>query len=192
LADLFFHFIPFPFLFVARPFLLNRIKGKEFSISGLLGSPDLALTLGSQPSLAIFRLAPQDYHRYHSPITGIIGPITKIPGALYTVNPQAINTSLSVYTSNQRWIVPITAVNGKTIYVVAVGAMLVGSNTFSVTEGDTVNKGDELGWFSYGGSTVIAVLPEGIAQWDEDLKAKSCQTMETLVRVGEQVGRLKL
>ena len=37
-------------------------------------------------ALCIFRLAPQDYHRFHSPVDGVVGPMTYIAGEYYTVN----------------------------------------------------------------------------------------------------------
>jgi len=51
-------------------------------------------------------LAPQDYHRFHSPVKGTIGKMTLIDGEYYTVNPQAIRTGLDVYGENIRKIVP--------------------------------------------------------------------------------------
>jgi phosphatidylserine decarboxylase len=63
------------------------IKGREFSVARLLGdaykSQADRYTGGA---LAIFRLAPQDYHRFHSPVDGTIGPMTFISGEYYTVN----------------------------------------------------------------------------------------------------------
>jgi phosphatidylserine decarboxylase len=63
------------------------IKGREFTVARLLGE-----SLREQAdkynggALAIFRLAPQDYHRFHSPIDGTIGEMTFISGEYYTVN----------------------------------------------------------------------------------------------------------
>lgn len=63
------------------------IKGREFTVSRLLGD-----TYKRQAeryhggAAAIFRLAPQDYHRFHSPVDGTIGSMTCIPGEYYTVN----------------------------------------------------------------------------------------------------------
>lgn len=37
-------------------------------------------------ALAIFRLAPQDYHHFHSPVEGKIGPMVYIAGEYYTAN----------------------------------------------------------------------------------------------------------
>ena len=59
--------------------LLNRIKGDEFSVARLLYDkdeknppPEYAIDFGGGASLAIFRLAPADYHRFHSPVDGTI------------------------------------------------------------------------------------------------------------------------
>ena len=63
------------------------IKGREFTVARLLGNvykDQAERYLGG--ALVIFRLAPQDYHRFHSPVDGTIGPMTYIPGEYYTVN----------------------------------------------------------------------------------------------------------
>lgn len=67
----------------------------------------------------------------------------------------------------------------------------MGSISFSpqVAEGYSAEKGDELGWFSYGGSTVITVFPEGFIEFDQDLTTQSEGKMEVLVRVGESTLR---
>jgi phosphatidylserine decarboxylase len=85
------------------------IKGRDFTIEKLLGpyggeaakfsegavgvrphSPpaaSMSLTFfalsGCFPQ-QIFRLAPQDYHRFHVPVDGKIGKILKVEGAYYT------------------------------------------------------------------------------------------------------------
>lgn len=63
------------------------IKGREFTVSRLLGDAykDQAERYNGG-ALAIFRLAPQDYHRFHSPVEGKIGPMKYIAGEYYTVN----------------------------------------------------------------------------------------------------------
>ena len=63
------------------------IKGREFTVARLLGDAYKGQTERYQGgALAIFRLAPQDYHRFHSPVDGTIGPMTYISGEYYTVN----------------------------------------------------------------------------------------------------------
>lgn len=118
-----------------------------------------------------------------------------IHGELYTVNPQAINEDLNVFTLNKRSVMRITADfgNGKKgdVVFVAVGAMLVGSIGWSKKTGDTVQKGEELGWFQYGGSTTICVFPESSGiKFDEDIAANSQKSMETLVRVGMEIAKV--
>ena len=63
------------------------IKGRDFTVSRLLGNAyrDEAEKYNGG-ALAIFRLAPQDYHRFHSPVDGVVGAMTYISGEYYTVN----------------------------------------------------------------------------------------------------------
>ena len=74
------------------------------------------------------------------------------------------------------------------IAVVAVGALLVGSIVWAKGEGERIEKGEELGWFRYGGSTVVLVMPEGLV-FDMDLMNCSSDKLEMLVKAGEQIGR---
>jgi len=76
--------------------------------------------------------------------------------------------------------------------LVAVGAMLVGSIGWSKVGGQEVQKGEDLGFFQYGGSTTILIAPEGKVTWDADLVRASETPVETLVKVGERIGRINL
>ncbi|CAF4295717.1 unnamed protein product, partial [Adineta steineri] len=72
---------------------------------------------------------------------------------------------------------------------VAIGALLVGSVNFTVQPYQAVEKGDELGYFAYGGSTVAIIFKAGMVKWDDDLHHNSSNSMETLVRMGERIGQ---
>jgi len=85
-------------------------------------------------SIAIFRLAPQDYHRFHSPVQGSVAkePV-KIGGTYFTVNPMAVNENLDVFTENVRMVNVINLEQGQQgprneafdqAVFVAVGALL--------------------------------------------------------------------
>ncbi|KAF8518218.1 phosphatidylserine decarboxylase-domain-containing protein [Gautieria morchelliformis] len=166
------------------------IKGREFTVSRLLG--DRYKDQGQKyvgGALAIFRLAPQDYHRFHSPVDGIIGPMTYVSGEYYTVNPQAIRTSLDVYGENARKIVPIDSPVFGRVFAVCIGAMMVGSILTTVEEGDHVTRGQEFGYFAFGGSTIVLLFEKGFVQWDEDLLVNGRASLETLVRVGMRIGK---
>lgn len=61
-----------------------------------------------------------------------------------------------------------------------------------------MHRGDELGYFAYGGSTVIAIFPPDFITFDEDLVERSVpdnsngggnRAVETLVKVGYSLGR---
>ena len=151
-------------------------------------------------AIAISRLAPQDYHRWHSPVDGVIESITEIPGTYYTVNPQAINEAgaLNVFCENRRSVMIVRRKIGSSqssssvFAIVAVGAMLVGSIKYNpgIVVGAEIRRGQCLGAFQYGGSTVIALSPRGEVVFDADLVANSTdKCCETLVKVGWRIGR---
>ncbi|WWC87282.1 phosphatidylserine decarboxylase [Kwoniella dendrophila CBS 6074] len=174
------------------------IKGKQFTLASLFTGDDETETRfaevqnDSSAAVSVARLAPQDYHRFHSPVEGVIGDIKDI----HAVNPQAINEDLNVFTLNKRSVMLIHANFGPgresvPIVFVAVGAMLVGSIGWSKKPGDKVAKGEELGWFQYGGSTTITVFPSASGvKFDEDLVKNSEHQLETLVRVGMEIGKV--
>ncbi|KAK9735194.1 hypothetical protein RND81_04G189700 [Saponaria officinalis] len=163
------------------------IKGRKFSVQGLLGK-DISASPFIDGALVIFRLAPQDYHRFHFPVSGTIERFVHIPGCLYTVNPIAVNSTCNVFAENKRVVSIIsTACFGKVAYI-AIGATMVGSISFTRKEGEHVQKGDEFGYFSFGGSTVICVFEKGAINVDKDLLDNSARSLETLVRVGMTLG----
>jgi len=157
------------------------IKGREFTVGRMLGD-----YYGQQAkdyeggSLAIFRLAPQDYHRYHSPIDGVMGREEYISGAYFTVNAIAIRSPLSVYTENVRLVSEIVSpVFGKVMNV-WIGAMMVASINQTLHEGDDVKRGDEIGYFAFGGSTIVVVFPPNTVVWDPDLVENSKNAVSSL------------
>lgn len=169
------------------------IKGRNFSVAKLFNGnfESLEHTDLFKPdacSLAIFRLAPQDYHRFHCPVDGVIGKIKYIEGEYYTVNPMAIRSELDVFGENVRVVIPITTREFGTVVMVAVGAMMVGSTVLTRVEGDTVKRGEEIGYFKFGGSTVILLFEKSLITFDNDIVKNSLSCIETLVRVGQSIG----
>ena len=127
------------------------IKGREFSIARLLGNayPEDAKRYVNG-SLGIFRLAPQDYHRFHMPVDGVLDTPRLIAGEYYTVNPMAIRSALDVYGENIRVIVPVDSVAHGRVMIVCVGAMMVGSTVITAKPGQRLRRTDELGYFKFG------------------------------------------
>ncbi|OQD89987.1 hypothetical protein PENANT_c002G00813 [Penicillium antarcticum] len=165
------------------------VKGREFSIERLLGNayPEDAARYRNG-AVGVFRLAPQDYHRFHIPVDGIMGEPKTIEGEYYTVNPMAIRSALDVYGENVRILVPIDSVAHGRVMVVCVGAMMVGSTVITRKAGEKVGRAEELGYFKFGGSTLLVLFEEGKVNFDRDLADNSKGPLETLIRVGMSVG----
>ncbi|GAA6061752.1 hypothetical protein JCM10212_000732 [Sporobolomyces blumeae] len=178
------------------------IKGTHFTLEELLGDSRLAKQM-RDGCVAIFRLAPSDYHRYHSPVDGIVGRTKHLSGTYYTVNSLIVRDKrFNPLGQNKRDVTVIsTSLPGGGTFPVAfvqVGALLVSSIRQSVPRGAVVRRGDELGYFAYGGSTIVLVTPKDTVEWDADLVANSRgdndQTLqlETRVKVGERIGRWRV
>ncbi|GAA5885843.1 hypothetical protein JCM16303_000077 [Sporobolomyces ruberrimus] len=168
------------------------IKDQNFTIASLLQDEGLAKSF-ENGSVVIYRLAPADYHRYHSPVSAVVGPTRHIDGQYYTVNPCAVNENLPVFTANKRDVTMLSMPQEGTapldLAYVQIGAMLVGSIVQTAKEGDRVTRGGELGYFAYGGSTIVMLVPKDKVEWDKDLLENSKNNLETAVKVGEQIGR---
>ncbi|KAH6649909.1 phosphatidylserine decarboxylase-domain-containing protein [Chaetomium tenue] len=166
------------------------VKGREFSIKRLLGDayPEDVGRYENGGGLGVFRLAPQDYHRFHIPVDGTMREPKTIAGEYYTVNPMAIRSALDVYGENVRIIVPIDTAEFGRVMVICVGAMMVGSTVITRSEGEEVRRGEELGYFKFGGSTLVLLFESGKMVFDDDLVDNSNTALETLIRVGMSVG----
>lgn len=140
----------------------------------------------SKYDIAVIRLAPVDYHRFHFPCDCTVeGDVQVIPGKYHSVNPIALVKYPDVYADNERQIVKAKAAFGD-FWLVDVGAFGVGTivQTYS---GAAQKKGAEKGYFKFGGSTVIFIAPAGAVRFDADLVANSVAGLETRVRCGERL-----
>ena len=138
--------------------------------------------------IAVVRLAPVDYHRFHFPCDcATEAGVRTIPGKYHSVNPIALVRCPDVYADNERQIVKCRAAFGD-FWLVDVGAFGVGTivQTFA---GAQHAKGDEKGYFKFGGSTVILIAPAGAVAFDADLVRNSSESLETRVLCGETIGR---
>ncbi len=157
------------------------VKGYPMSVRTML--PGIAdRFIGG--ALAIVRLCPADYHRYHFPAAGRITAAQDIPGALHSVNPIALGAGPDVFGENKRTWTLIETENLGSYCFVEVGAFGVGSIVNTRTSG-AVQKMDEKGYFKFGGSTVVVVFEPGKVRFADDLVANSAKGRETLVKVGQ-------
>ena len=165
------------------------IKGKRFDVSSFLDNPDLAQKY-HDGSLLIIRLAPFDCHRFHFPVSGNLSPNKKIDGDYYSVNPFALRKKAEIFCLNKREYTILSNPLFGDVIMAEVGATLVGSieQTF---KGSSVNKGEEKGYFKFGGSTVVLLFEKSKILIDEDLLINTAKGYETTVKMGERIGEEK-
>ena len=155
-----------------------NIKGLDYSIEELLND----IIDYSNSYIFIYRLALDDYHRFHYIDDGKRIKRVKIKGRLHTVSSSSNN--YKIYKENEReYSILQTKHYGKIIYM-EVGALLVGK--IINYDLNKFKKGEEKGYFLPGASTVIIIAKN--IKVDKDILKYSKQNIETLVHVGERVG----
>lgn len=161
------------------------LKNTPYTLESMLQDPDLAKCFqGGQ--VLVFRLTVDDYHRYCYFDDGRRTPFRKIPGVLHTVNPIA-NDVYPIYKENAREYTVIHTESFGSVIMMEVGALLVGK-IVNHTGNERVRRGQEKGYFQFGGSTVVLILPRDSAVIDEDILENSRNGIETIVRYGEKIG----
>lgn len=163
-----------------------NVKGCEYNIVQLLGGDAKLAEEFFGGKCLVFRLSVDNYHRYCFTDGGRVVSSRFIPGILHTVNPLALEKH-DVYGKNCRELTVLETENfGKVAYM-EVGAMMVGRiNNHPV---ETFEKGQEKGYFSFGGSTIIMLYKKDVLEIDEDIAENSKTEVETTVLYGEKIGK---
>lgn len=162
------------------------VKGKKFSLSTLLADDQLARQY-AKGTLILGRLCPSDYHRFHFPCDCVPCEHRLINGALFSVNPFAVKQHVEIFTENKRSITELhTKRFGKVLYI-EIGATNVGSIHQTYTPYLPYLKGDEKGYFSFGGSSLILLFQPGAVKLDPDLLDKETHR-EVRCLVGQSMG----
>ncbi len=166
------------------------VKGQEFSLEELFASKEMAGKYAGG-SFVIVRLAPVDYHRFHFPIDAWVGTSHKIDGYYYSVSTHAIRRNIRIFLENQREYTILESKLFGDIAYFEVGATMVGGIHQTYLENTMVNKGEEKGYFDFGGSTCLLLFEKGKVQLDKDLLENTKRGIETKVYVGEKIGYAK-
>ena len=162
------------------------IKGHRFNILEYFQSADLA-SIFKDGSLIIIRLCPTDYHRFHFPVSGTIAFDEKISGDLYSVSPIALRKKVDLFCMNKREFTLLYNRRLRNVIVSEVGATMVGSIIQTYAD-NKVEKGEEKGYFKFGGSTVVLFFEKGNLIIDSDLLNNTKNGIETAVKMGEHIG----
>ncbi len=160
------------------------IKGVRFDLAALLGDAQLAQRF-AHGSLLISRLCPVDYHRFHFPCSGTPREPRLINGPLYSVSPIALRKRPSILWENKREITVLRTDTLGDVLLLEVGATCVGSIIQTFTPGAPVAKGDEKGYFRFGGSCFITVFEPGKIRFADDLIEHSKAGREVYARMGD-------
>lgn len=176
-----------------------QAKGQSFTATELLGDAEAAKPFENGLFATVY-LSPKDYHRVHMPWTGTLRETVHVPGRLFSVGTAAVATVPRLFARNERLVCHFDTDFGPMASVM-VGALLVSGveTVWSGVEipryGDAITRKDwrgkgitlerfaEMARFNYG-STVIVLLPPGVAELAPGLNA------ESPVRLGQALARL--
>lgn len=163
------------------------IKNTEYTLRSLLRSPRLAKRFRGGYAY-ILRLTVEDYHRYLYSVSGKQSKNYHIDGTFHTVNPIA-NDYLPIYKENTREYTVIRSKEFGDVLQMEVGALLVGKIS-NHKQSTVVTRGEEKGFFEYGGSTIVVLTQKGRVTPRSDLLTNSKNGYETKVLQAHPLGIL--
>lgn len=160
-----------------------QVKGIEDSLHNLFKRKIDDFNGGK---VAVVRLCPADYHRYHFPCEGTVVEQANVKGSYHSVNPLALDSKEQIFCLNKRSYTLIDTETFGRVAFMEVGAFGVAGihQTFS---GTRVEKMQEKGYFNFGGSTIVLVFQKNTIEFETDLLENSHKGIETLVQVGETI-----
>jgi phosphatidylserine decarboxylase len=138
------------------------VKGDTYNMSDLLaGSPYYKKFKGGLFTHCY--LSVNDYHRYHTPVGGKVVETKIIPGRTWTNEIKKLTGKTTVddigFQFNQtRGYIILKTANIGLVAVIPVGMGFVSSVNITADEGINLVKGEEFGFFAYGGSDIIMLF----------------------------------
>ncbi len=164
----------------------TNIKNTIIDPFELISPTDGADFISGQVIVA--RLAPVDYHRYHYPDDGVIERQYDVDGLLNSVTPYALASKPDVLVTNKRRITILKTEEFGRIAYIEVGALTVG--TIKQTHHDTqFKRGQEKGYFLFGGSTVVILTEKKVIDFDSKILENSKKGIESFVKLGRPLGK---
>ncbi|MFM2132159.1 MAG: hypothetical protein RL646_1362 [Verrucomicrobiota bacterium] len=164
-------------------------KGQTFDIPALVADRALGERY-ARGTVVCSRLCPVDYHRFHFPVGGTPGAPVMTDGPLFSVNPIALRRRVAYLWENRRRRVSVDAGPFGLVTIVAVGATNVGSIVDTYEPGRAVAKGEENGYFRFGGSFLATLFEPGRIRLEPDLIEAGETAVELYAKVGSPLGRL--
>lgn len=162
------------------------MKQSYYTIGSMLQDETLAASFTGGYAI-VLRLSVDNYHRYCYVDDARKGRNHFIRGSLHTVNP-AVLEYIKIYKENSRSYCVLDTRNFGKMVQMEVGALMVGKINNYHREA-MVKRGQEKGRFEFGGSTVVLLVQRDQVVIDDDILKNSSEGIETLVVMGESIGR---
>ncbi|MGM9877324.1 MAG: phosphatidylserine decarboxylase [Bacilli bacterium] len=168
--------------------LCLNIKNSYYSINTII---DNDIIDEYRDGLAlVFRLSTDNYHRYCYIDNGSKGKNNHINGVYHTVQPISLKHYNFYKTNTREWTILNTSNFGKVIQI-EVGALCIG-RIKNNHETYIFKKGEEKGYFEFGGSTIVLLFKKNTIKLDDDIVRNSQENIETIVKYGQRIGKAKL
>ena len=164
------------------------VKGQHFDLGSFLQDPALTERY-ARGTMLFSRLCPVDYHRFHFPVSGTPNEMRLINGFLYSVNPLALRQRLAYLWENKRAITTIQTENLGQVLMCPIGATCVGGIQTTYSPDQAMQKGDEMGYFEFGGSSTILLFEPHMITLSEDLVEWTAKGTELYAKMGDVFGR---
>ena len=181
-----------------------QAKGHTYSLVELLGGSEERARPYIGGRFATMYLSPGDYHRVHMSLSGRLMEMMYIPGRLFSVAPDYTEAVPRLFARNER-VACFFQTEAGPMAIVLVGAIFVGSietvwageitpprgkriKVTSYAASDNIiqlDRGEELGRFNMGGSTIIVLFGPGSVEWQTGLGP------ETRMQFGQSLGRVE-
>ena len=167
------------------------VKGEMFDLQTLVADRELADRYRNG-SLLLSRLCPTDYHRFHFPVGGVPNAARLLNGHLFSVNPIALCQNIQILATNKRVLTQLDTKACGTVLLMEIGATCVGGICQTFEPDVAVSKGEEKGYFRFGGSSTILIFEPGRVAFDDDLVEQSALNRELYARMGDSMGTVKV
>ena len=147
-----------------------RVKGLNWSVLDLLkGSPFQDRFRGGIFTHSFLNV--NDYHRFHVPVGGEVLEARKIPGNVRMDVVRKTDGTLEVVDgtgfqfTQDRGLIVIDSPVGF-VAVLPIGMAQVSSVTLTAEKGSKLFKGEEFGYFAFGGSDMVMLFESGRVEFD--------------------------
>lgn len=171
---------------ITEPEVPLYFKGQSLSVAQVLGNNEATAEKFKDGWAIVIRLCPVDYHRFHFAASGPAQPTLRVSGLLESVNPLSLYLNSKIFAENERQLTLQESDHFGLLGYLEVGALCVGTIVQSFEADQPIRRGQEKGYFEFGGSTQILFIQKHLAP-SPDLIQNSQKNIETLIRLGDTI-----